>query len=61
MEIDNDNGRLDIYNWGYGDIPLSQLNECVDALIAQGKTKVRLDLSWGYYNDIDGIDLVAEV
>ncbi len=59
MEIDNENNRLDMYSWAYG-VPLSQLKEWVDAQIAQGKTKANLDLSWGYYNDIDGIDLVAD-
>jgi hypothetical protein len=56
-EIENE---LDLFGWEYGDVALTTLQEWVENQITQGKTKLKLDISWGYYHDIDGISLIAE-
>ncbi len=59
-QIDEKEPRLSIYYWYDSDIPISELKDWVDAQMASGKTKVSLDISWGYYNDLDGLDQIAE-
>jgi hypothetical protein len=60
MKIDKNNDTLDIQGWSYGDVPLSELKQWVDTQIENGKNTVRLNISWGYYDDIDGLDIIAE-
>lgn len=59
LEIDENNSVLSIYNWTFDAIPLDQLKKWVDKQIENDKKTVTLNLEWGYYNDIDGLDLRA--
>ena len=58
--INKDESELSIYDWSYGDIPILDLKRWVDSQIEKGKNKVRLDISWGYYDDIDALEIIAE-
>lgn len=60
IKIDTENSSLSIYDWNYGDIPILELKKWVDTQIANGKKTVRLDISWGYYDDIDGLHIEAK-
>jgi hypothetical protein len=59
MEKQNENKDLDIYNWNYGNVDIKILKDWVDKKIELGFNKVELDISWGYYNDIDELTLKA--
>ena len=58
-DIDKDNSTLRMYDWTYKDIPLLELRRWIDAQIEKGNNNVNLEIGWGYYDDIDEIDLVA--
>lgn len=58
--IKKENSELSIYDWSYGNIPILDLKRWGDYQIEIGKNKVKMNISWGYYNDIDAIDIVAE-
>lgn len=51
---------LDIYGFNYSNVPLSKLKEWVEKQIADGHNAVTLNISWGYYNDIDSLELEAK-
>lgn len=57
--IDKNDSNLSIYDWSYGDIPILELKRWVDTQIEKGMNKVKLDISWGYYNDIDSLQINA--
>jgi hypothetical protein len=57
---ENEQGYLDIYMWTWGKVPITELKEWVDAQIEKGETHVKLDISWGHYNDIDGLSIEVE-
>ena len=59
-KIDKNDSTISVYNWSYGNIPILELKRWVDAQIEAGKNKIRLDISWGYYNDIDELEIIAE-
>lgn len=60
IEIDKKQSSLSIYNWSYDKIPILELKRWVDTQIEMGMNTVKLDISWGYYNDIDALDIEAE-
>jgi hypothetical protein len=57
--IDKKNSKLNIYDWTSDKIPILELKRWVDTQIEMGMNNVSLDISWGYYNDIDGLDINA--
>ena len=59
-ESEKENPCLSIYNWSCGNVDILKLKEWVDCQIENGNKTVKLDISWGYYNDIDGLDLIAQ-
>lgn len=59
-KIDKNLTSVSIYDWTYNSVPLSELKEWVDSQISAGKTHVRLDLEWGYYDDIESLYIIAE-
>ena len=60
IEIDKDDSTLSVYDWCYYDVPLSELKKWVDAQIEKGMNAITVEISWGYYNDIDAIDIIAK-
>jgi len=60
IKIDKNKSVIEIQNWVYGDIPILELKRWIDTQIENGKNKITLDINWGFYNDIDSIDLNAE-
>lgn len=60
MIIDKDNKELDIYSWSYKSIPILELKRWVDAQIENGMNTITSEISWGYYNDIDAIIILAK-
>ena len=59
MSIDKNNNRLDIYDWNYTNTSILELKRWVDTQIEQGMNTVKLEISWGYYDDIDALVLAA--
>lgn len=55
-----ENNKISIYNWWHESVPISELKKWLDEQIKEGKNYVRMDLSWGYYNDISDVKLVAQ-
>lgn len=54
--------EFNIYHFTYsakGEHNLLKLKEWVDARVAAGEKELELDISWGYYNDIDGLKLIS--
>ncbi len=60
MEIDKDDRNLDIYDWTHSEINILELKRWVDTQISMGMNTVKLDISWGYYDDIDALRIIAE-
>ena len=60
MKIDKRTNPISIYDWNLGNISIHELKTWVDYQIEIGKNKVKMNISWGYDNDIDAIDIVAE-
>jgi len=60
IEINSNDSNLNIYNWSHDKIPILELKRWVDTQIEMGKNTVTLDISWGYYSDIDSLDIRAE-
>jgi len=59
-KIDKNSASVNIYAWTYTNAPLSELKEWVDSQISDGKTHVRLELEWGYYDDIESLHITAK-
>lgn len=59
-EIDKEDPRVNIYDWTYEEIPILELKRWVDKQIEMGMNNVSLDISWGYYNDIDCLTIEAK-
>ncbi len=59
-QINPESSSLNIYDWSYGDIPILELKRWVDRQVEKGMNKVKLDINWGYYDDIDSLDIKAE-
>lgn len=58
-ENNNNNNEINIHGWTCG-VNILELKRWVDAQVENGKNEVSLDISWGYYNDIDGLKLIAK-
>lgn len=58
-KIDPKKSTIEIHNW-WSDVDIMQLKNWVDTQISKGKTKVSVNVSWGYYNDIDSIEMTAK-
>ena len=48
---------FDLYDMNYENIDLQLFKKWIDTQISEGKTKIKLNIDWGYYNDISGLDL----
>lgn len=55
---DKISNTFDIYQFNYGG-DIKDLKEWIDKQLEGGCTEVRLNISWGYYSDIDGLELEA--
>ncbi len=59
-KIDNNSDKLSLYGWTCEDTPIDKVIEWLNAQKSKGKKTVRLEIGWGYYDDIDEINLIAE-
>jgi hypothetical protein len=59
MAINKKSKKVDLYNSWHASESIKDLRDWLDAKIKEGDTKFELDISWGYYNDIDAINLVT--
>lgn len=57
---DKENSTLDIYPMWNTNMDILELKDWVDTQIELGMKSVGLDISWGYYDDIDGLSIKAE-
>ena len=57
--VNKENDTLNIYSYTWGG-DIFELKKWVDNQIKNGNNKVNLEISWGYYDDIDGLVLDAE-
>lgn len=57
--IDLENEYLNMIDWAWADIPIEELKAWCERRLEEGSKTVRLDLKWGYYNDLDEITLTT--
>ena len=58
-KINPKQSTIDIQSW-WSDVDIMELKNWVDHQISIGKNTVSVNVSWGYYNDIDGIEMSAK-
>ncbi len=51
--------KLNVYNWVYEPRNILELKKWVDKQIEEGNEWVRLGMEWGYYDDIEELELIA--
>lgn len=49
--------ELELWRW---DMPIERLEEFPSKCRAMGATKCSYSVQWGYYNEVDGVTLIAE-
>jgi len=56
-EIDINQDILPLYSFTWDKMSLLELKAWVEKRIEKGFTHLEVEIDWGYYSDIDGIDL----